>query len=235
MAGRENEWQILKAVNDSELPVGAVHLSEKLGIPPANIGRTLLQLEKKGFVKKVQNKGRSITELGRKCLEEELQKTEKLSAASELIDLASMGNGDNLLEILAVRKLLESYTARQCAANVTEEMIKELEDIQFDYVYELRHGHSGSEQDLRLHLKIAEYSGNQTIVRILRLLLTDNNSYAEFTKAAISRNHLSQKEHEPILEAIRNHDAEQAALEMEAHLDRVMRNVEYHYGKGELE
>lgn len=228
---KDKELHILKAVNDSDVPVGAIYLSEKLGIPPANIGRTLIRLEEQGLVAKVQNKGRSVTEQGKRCLEEEELKNSKLSIANELIDCASAEDEKNLLEILQVRKLLEVYTARHCAGNATPEMVQELENIQFDYVYELRHGRNGSEQDLNLHLKIAECSGNNTIARILRLLLTDNNSYAEFTKAAISRNGLNQGEHGPILDAIREKNEEKAGCEMERHLDRVMKNVESFYGR----
>ena len=231
MAVKDNDWNILKAVNDSDVPVGAIYLSGKLGIPPANIGRTLIRLEKRGLVAKVQNKGRSVTELGRRCLEEEELKNSKISIANELIDFASVEDKKNLLEILQVRKLLEVYTARRCAEEATPEMVQELENIQFDYIYELRHGHAGSEQDLNLHLKIAECSGNHTIARILRLLLTDNNSYAEFTKAAISHSNLNQGEHGPILDAIREKNGEKAGCEMERHLDRVMKNVENYCGE----
>lgn len=225
MAGKNNEWCILNAINDSDVPVGAIYLSGKLGIPSANIGRTLIRLENRGMIAKVQNKGRAITEAGRKYLEEEAMKNTKRSIASELICSAEADDGKNLLEILQVRKLLEGYAARCCAKAASPEVIRELEDLQFDYVYELRHKRPGSEQDLNLHLKIAERSGNDTIARILKLLLTDNDSYAEFTKAALGRNRLRQDEHEAILAAIREGDGEKAALEMECHLERVIQNV----------
>lgn len=228
MMRKNYDWCILKAVNDSDVPVGAIYLSEKLGIPSANIGRTLIRLESSGLVAKVQNKGRSITELGRRRLEEEAQKNSKISIANELIHIASTEDKENLLEILKVRKLLEVYTARRCAENVTPEMIKELGDIQFEYIYELRHGRTGSEQDLDLHLKIAEYSGNHTVARILQLLLTDNNSYAEFSRACMISERLRQSEHGPLLEAIREKNGEKAAREMEIHLDQVMKNVKHY-------
>lgn len=231
MAGKNYEWRVLKAVNDSDVPVGAIHLSGELEIPPANIGRTLIRLENRGLVTKVQNKGRVITELGKRYLEEEELKNSKMSIANELIDSAAAEDRKNLLEILRVRRLLEGYTARCCAETATPETVRELEDLQFDYMYELRHGRAGSEQDLNLHLKIAEFSGNHTIARILQLLLTDNNSYAEFTKAAMSHNSLSQSEHGAILDAIREKDGEKAEYEMECHLERVMKNVEHYYGK----
>ena len=233
MAARDYSWEILKAVRESDIPVGAIHLSGKLGIPPANIGRTLIRLEERGLVEKVQNKGRSITKQGRQYLEEEELKNQKITIANELIDFASLENKKNLLEILQVRKLLEGYTARRCAEMATPELIQELENIQFDYIYELRHARTGSEQDLALHLKIAEGSGNHAIARILKLLLTDNDSYAEFTKAALRLKGLSQGEHCLILEAIREKDGERAASEMEAHLNRVVENVERYFDAGD--
>ena len=225
MVAKNYDWKILQAVAGSSIPVGAIYLSSKLGIPSANIGRTLLRLEKKGMVVKVENKGRSITELGKSYIEKQSEKNNKLSVANELINAAGTDEKQSLLEVLQVRKLLESYGASCCAQSVKQEMIKELEDIQFDYIYELRHGRAGSEQDLKLHLKIAEFSGNRMIARILKLILADNNSYAQFTRAAADLHELRQKEHEKIIEAIRQRDGEKASQEMEAHLDRVIQNV----------
>ena len=225
MRAKNYEWQILQAVAESNTPVGAIHLSNELGIPPANIGRTLLRLEKRGMVAKVENKGRAITDLGREYLEKQSEKNSKLSIANELINAAEAEEKQSLVEVLQVRTLLESYTAYYCTQYATEEMIKELEDIQFDYTYELRHGRTGSEVDLRLHLKIAEFSGNHTIVRILKLLLTEKNSYVHFAKAASDVHRLFQEEHEKIIEAIRMKDGERASQEMKAHLERVLENV----------
>lgn len=226
---KEREWKVLQAVKDSDVPVGAIQLSGDLGIPPANIGRILLRLENQGMVEKVQNKGRVITEAGQRFLEEQSAKNDKLDAATELIDSAATGNKESLLEILEVRRLLEGYAARHCAEQANSEMKQELEDIEFDYMYELRHGRSGSEQDLNLHLKIAEYSGNRTIASILKLILTDNNSYAEFNKAATKQKEDRLNDHEAIMQAIFRNDSDAAGQEMEKHLERVIQNVKAYY------
>lgn len=231
MVTKNYEWQILQAVAESSAPVGAIYLSNELGIPSANVGRTLLRLEKKGMVAKVANKGRAITETGKSYLEEQSEKKSKLCVANELINAASADEKQILLEVLQVRTLLEGYTASCCAQFATEEMIKELEDIQFDYIYELRRGRTGREQDLKFHLKIAEFSGNHTIARILKLILTNNNSHVEFTRAAADVHKLFQKEHEELIEAIRQRDSGKAKQEMEAHLERVLENVNEYTSK----
>lgn len=222
---KEQEIQVLQAVKDANMPVGAIQLSRDLRIPPANIGRTLLVLEKKGLLEKVQNKGRFITPAGEQLLSNDRQKHEKISIAWELIDAVADIRLNDLLEILTVRRLLEPYTASRCALQLTEDRRRELESLQMDYKYQIRHGAGGSAQDLALHLKIAEYGGNSVIVKILQLILTDRNYYAEFTKAAKKLNELSQSEHDQILEAIFQGDGDRAAAAMETHLDHVIRNV----------
>lgn len=231
MVKKEYDLEILQAMDRCTAPAGAVYLSGVMDIPPANIGRTLLRLEKQGLVEKVQNKGRIITERGRRFLEQSEAKNSKILVANELIDSAEANSIENLLEIMELRKLLEGYTAETCAEVITEQQLHELEGIHFDYFYELCHGRAGREQDLALHLKIAEICGNRTIEKVLRLILTDNDTYAEFTNAAVQLHNLRQDGHGRILEAIRNRDGKTARAEMEKHLNRVIENVERNCGR----
>lgn len=177
---RDRELAVLRAVNDNELPVGAIYLSEALDIPPASIGRILTNLEKNGFLKKESNKGRTITERGKKYLGEKNILNTKISAAKKIIKSQSASDISTLKEILELRRLMEGYSAMRCAERCTEEEVSELESIQREYVDELKCGGAGSEQDLRLHLKIAEFSGNVTLTNLLKLILTDNGSYESF-------------------------------------------------------
>lgn len=222
---RRDDDQILEAMRDMETPAGAMQLAERLRIPPASIGRSLLRLENQGLVAKVQNKGRVITDKGRQRLEDQRSKQHKMQVASELIEAASVETEANLRDILLVRCLLEGYTAKACTEHIRPEELEELKDIQFDYVYELKHGRTGSEEDLKLHLKIAEIAGSPTITRVLRLILTDQNAYATFTRAAMQTESLKYNEHDDILAAIKSGDGERAKAEMEKHLSRVGANV----------
>ena len=222
---KEQEVQVLQAVKNAGIPVGSIQLSKDLEIPSASIGRILLKLEQQGLVEKIQNKGRYITKKGETLLNQLRQQSEKLSAAKQLIDATSDIRQTDLLEILEVRRLLEPYTARCCAEKLTEEGKRELADLQMDYKYQIRHGAGGSDQDLMLHLKIAEFAGNAVIVRILKLILIDRNLYTEFTKAAKKINELSQSEHDQILQAIFDGNGDQAAAAMERHLEHVIHNV----------
>ncbi len=45
-------------------------------------------------------------------------------------------------------------------------------------------GKAANREDLNFHLSIAAVSQNQTLSKILELLLTDNNAYVEFSGPA---------------------------------------------------
>ena len=219
---------ILEAVAESVMPVGATHLAQKLHIPPANVGRTLARLEKQGFVEKVNNKGRCITPAGRSHLKESQDRKARIEAASEIIDMAQTADTDRLKEVLVARELLEGYTAMKCAENGSDELIAKLADLQYDYEYELRHGRSGGEKDLMLHLTIAEGSGNVILAQILQMILTEKKAYTGYARASVKdkANRVSIEEHNRIVKAISERDGELARKEMEAHLKRVRQSVE---------
>ena len=105
MAGkkRNSSFEILTAMQDLNTPAGALQLAQILHLPSASIGRELLELEKAGLLVKVQNKGRILTPQGERFLEEERSRREKMKAANELIEAASMETESGLEDILLVR------------------------------------------------------------------------------------------------------------------------------------
>ncbi|MFQ8843088.1 MAG: hypothetical protein ACLR8P_21690 [Clostridium fessum] len=92
--------EILTAMQDLNTPAGALQLAQILHLPSASIGRELLDLEKAGLLVKVQNKGRILTPQGERFLEEERSRREKMKAANELIEAASMETESGLEDIL---------------------------------------------------------------------------------------------------------------------------------------
>lgn len=164
---------------------------------------------------KVQNKGRILTPQGERFLEEERSRREKMKAANELIEAASMETESGLEDILLVRKLLEGYAAEACAERIEPKELQKLKDLQADYLYAIRHGRAGSEEDLAFHLKIAHLSGSPSILRMLKLILTDQDAYARFNQAAVRSDEVRENEHESLLAAIEAGDGALARREME--------------------
>ena len=219
MAGkkRNSSFEILTAMQDLNTPAGALQLAQILHLPSASIGRELLELENTGLLVKVQNKGRILTPQGERFLEEERSRREKMKAANELIEAASMETESGLEDILLVRKLLEGYAAEACAERIEPKELQKLKDLQADYLYAIRHGRAGSEEDLALHLKIAH------------LILTDQDAYARFNQAAVRSDEVRENEHESLLAAIEAGDGALARREMERHLEHVGENLQAYF------
>ena len=216
MAGkkRNSSFEILTAMQDLNTPAGALQLAQILHLPSASIGRELLELEKTGLLVKVQNKGRILTPQGERFLEEERSRREKMKAANELIEAASMETESGLEDILLVRKLLEGYAAEACAERIEPKELQKLKDLQ---------------EDLALHLKIAHLSGSPSILRMLKLILTDQDAYARFNQAAVRSDEVRENEHESLLAAIEAGDGALARREMERHLEHVGENLQAYF------
>lgn len=222
---KQKETEILQAICQSETPLGAINLSEMLGIPSATVGRTLLSLEKRGFAAKNKNKGRVITENGKKYLNENLLSARQMQAAYNIIKSVDFSNEKSLTETLKVRRLLESYAAYLCAENCTQENIAALEEMHKQYTDSISKGCNGSEEDLKLHLMIASFSQNKILENMIYLLLTDESRYKAFSDAALCQNRLFAQEHSKIILAVKEKNPQKAKKEMEKHIDRVMQNI----------
>ena len=226
---RKNErislHQLLETMQEESSPVGAVYLSQILNIPSATIGRMMRKAEKEGLVASVSNKGRCLTEAGKAYIRQEGVKTEKERIALEIITASNSTKKRSLEEILLVRILLESYTVREACKNLTEDDLKELEYLTFEQQYKVRNGGTGSEADLQYHLKLAELSLNNTILKILKLILTENGVYHTFTKITNVMHLEKLSNHIAITEALKERNADKAENAMRKHLQLLLEHT----------
>lgn len=224
----DNMLAVLKLLKNADKAVGATYLSERTGIPPATVGRILSSLENKKIIEKDSNKGRILTDYGKKYLEDLIIKKESIKIADQFADIVQDVSKKRLLEIIQLRVLIESEGARMAAANCTDENARILEEILMDYAYELRHNQMGDKSDLALHTYIAKLSGSETLHKIVRLLLQKNDAFVKFS--AVNRL-ASQKilHHKELVEAIIAHDGVAAEQKMRRHLLEVMNDVEKFY------
>jgi GntR family transcriptional repressor for pyruvate dehydrogenase complex len=227
----KNEYaeRILSEIKYADCPMGAGFLSGKMQIPQASIGRILNSLEKRGFLKKISNKGRQITPAGLSWLEEQHAQKAKLHSSQKLISIVEDLSKERLLEILDIRKLLEATSVELACINAGDEDIKLLEDILIDHRYAVRHDESGSAEDLRLHLTIAKLSRNETLYQIIELILTGKNAYDTFSAVADHVAHTQIQQHTDLIAAIKTRDPVQARQAMIRHLDQVISDVNKYF------
>jgi len=224
---------ILNSIEESSVPVGAVYLSNRLGVPSATIGRVMSSLEQEGYIEKVSNKGRRLTVKGRCYLQDQKDRRHKLKTASKLLNIVESISKERLLEILQVRLLLEDLTVERACKEATDQELQELDKIMLDYAYDLRYGGLGNEYDLQLHLKIAEISHNQTVHQILKLILTEKNAYTKFSTVADSFKNTQLIQHDEIVQAIKARDVPRAKLAMSRHINKIIADVMQYYNEDE--
>lgn len=220
---------LLREIKKAGSPVGASTLCKNLFASQATIGRQLVYLEEKGFLKKVSNKGRVLTPEGLNFLKLEDINHSKSELAKELVFLSIDRGVDTLLEILRIRELLEPYAAAGAAERASEQDIYNLENLAFAHRYALSQGLVGNEENLNFHLEIARINNNRTLLKTLELLLTANEAYVEFSKAGEAKHELQITHHFRILNAIRERDAGAARSAMLEHLEHVTKDVEQSY------
>ncbi len=222
---------LLRIIQNSNGPVGASTLKDNpaLDMSQATIGRQLAVLQQAGFLKKVSNKGRALTQQGLDYIHYIDDNTNKTRIAKELAALSTADNPEPLIQILDLRLLLEPYAASQAAVNATASDIRDIENLVFVHRYKLCQGEAAHLEDLHLHLRIAKVCKNIMLQKILELLLTENNAYVEFSLAGDSQRDRQIQYHFQILEAIQNHDAENAKKAMENHLRHVTSDVHQYF------
>lgn len=212
----------LKELDSVNMPVGAIYLSEKMNIPQATVGRLLYQLEDAEYVKKVGNKGRILTDSGRELLKDYEKEKDQIETVQQLANLYTNGiDKEKMLEVLEVRMLLEAKAAELASKNGTEQEIKELEKCLLEWKLGLHNEEHGSDEDLQLHLMIAKMSNNATLSSMCKLLLTEDNIYTAFTAEAGPLKACQMEHHEAIVEAIKNHQPDEASLSMYRHLEAI--------------
>lgn len=204
-----------------------MYLSKILSLPQATVGRYLLKYENENYLKQIGNKGRVLTEEGEKFLSESIVNFKREKTANNLINIVFNEEALHLEEVIEVRMLLEVYAVEQACQKATDEDLAELDRIMLEYVREVRYGGSGDELDLQTHLKLAKISKNTVVYQILKIILTQDNEYARFASVSEKKGNIQTclEQHESIVNAVKNRDAEAAVQAMKLHLNKVMRDI----------
>jgi DNA-binding FadR family transcriptional regulator len=167
-----------------------------------------------------------LTPEGANFLKSEDINYSKTKLARELVNLSIDRGDDTLIEIIRIRELLEPYAAAGAAECANERDIYNLENLAFAHRYALSQGLAGNEENLNFHLEIARINNNRTLLITLKLLLTANEAYVEFSKAGEAKHDLQITHHFRILNAIRERDASGARNAMLEHLEHVTKDIE---------
>ncbi len=170
-----------------------IHLSERLGVSRTPIREAIRKLELEGLVLMIPRKGAEVA---------------KISETS-------------LREVLEVRRSLEELAAELACQRIGERELLDLEEAEEAFAEAIINGEPMeiAESDEHYHDLIYQATGNSRLVQILNNLREQMYRYRlEYIKDEDKRQILVV-EHEHILQALKNHDIQDAKSAVRGHID----------------
>jgi GntR family transcriptional repressor for pyruvate dehydrogenase complex len=141
------------------------------------------------------------------------------------MDILSALKKPSILELLYVRRIVERETVRLAARNIKSREVVELEAILRRMDLEMDDRDKFFFDDLEYHLKIAEFSGNSILPRILDTIRFLHMKELRATTELPGAPERAQVFHWEILQTLKSRDAERAEEKMMAHLGDVEEQI----------
>jgi GntR family transcriptional regulator, transcriptional repressor for pyruvate dehydrogenase complex len=224
------EHTMLHLLAAGQGPSGSGTLMEQLhdlgyGGSEPTVGRFLRTLDRRGLTVRVSNKGRALTEAGRRHLHRLCEAEAQRHYERELVQTIRGTTIDDLLDVLVARRALERETARLAAEYATAEEIAQLEAAIRAQQHDLKQQGIAIDADVRFHALIAEAGHNRVLAAAIALIRRDTQMSLLLDAILKQTAHKWVVGHDQILAAIKRRapdDAEQAML---AHINTVIADV----------
>lgn len=175
-------------------------IAHELGVSRTPVREALRQLELEGLVKIIPNKGAQVISLSVK----------------------------DIKDIYAIRSHLEGLCTRWACEHITKEQIEDLEEIVYLSDFHAMKNHY--EQMLDLDNKFHDIIYEASESKMLRHLLKDFHHYVQrvrkITLSSPERAIQSNKEHEAILDALKEHNPDKAEELAHKHMLCTVANIE---------
>ncbi len=188
-------------------------MCERLGVGRTHLRDALKKLEFYGILKTLPQSGTVVAGMGLPALE------------GLITDMLSLHNND-FKSLVETRVLLETQGAILAAKNRTVEDLVELQKALEAHKEKVLRNEDAVEEDLLFHIKIADAGKNSVLKSLLMIITPDIMAF--FKKHDVCSDGLVEvaiKQHEMILEHIRNQDHEKAGLAIAEHLSNIVEYV----------
>jgi DNA-binding GntR family transcriptional regulator len=131
-----------------------------------------------------------------------------------------------ILEAYGVRSALETLAARLAVPRMSEADVAELVGYgeAMDAAAQAGDGHAVAEADAKFHGRIVELAGNRTLHKTWQALQPYSRTYISLLVPGADPS-WSAHLHRPIIEAVRERDAEAVARALEGHFDQASENM----------
>ncbi len=182
-------------------------LCERFGVGRGHVREALRKLEFYGIVKTRPQSGTVVERIGVRALDGLIENVLGIQGETDYITLYE------------VRNVLEIQAAALAAERASPEAISAISEAHTAHRNVIADGASGMDEDAMFHLRVAEASGNILLHTLISILAPDIVKVSESTDTCREgRAKDACHEHQRILDAIRNRDAETAAEAMTDHI-----------------
>ncbi|AEW01462.1 GntR family transcriptional regulator [Niastella koreensis] len=186
-------------------------LAEKLGVGRSYVREAIRKLEFFGLLKTSPQSGTYVSGYSIKMIE------------GVLTDIINF-NKDDFSALIEARYYMEINAARLAAMRRTDEDLAMIRSAVEDYDNKVNNKQDAIQEDMFIHLRIANATKNSVFESMLLMLLPDIiRNIVEKKICGDNRGVKAMAEHHEILQAIADQDAEAAGAAMAAHLDDIFR------------
>jgi len=232
----KDKWKmtILEIIDKSAEPVGSWYIvnafvEQGVEVSSATIGRELNQLEMLGLVEKIGFKGRLITKLGKKVIEDAKSSLEIDFYKNSLDELINSNVLENFLMVLEARMAIERQTARLAALRITNEELADLKKCLENQVNHSKDKQSIANDDIAFHSGIAKSSKNKALFSLYMMLSSMGQQSELFEQLRYRVGDSYSNFHQKILEALEAHDAQLAESRMMDHIGKLIHDVNQYW------
>ena len=219
------DYILLKIIKDNDGPLGSWTLREEIndyGIScsTATIGRYLKELDYKGYTIQKGNQGRVLTLDGSFWVDEIENSIENAIMHKQLTLDIQITEYDELIDLLNVRKTLETEATRLAAINATDDEIRRLFESLEVHRKCVEENLDPTNPALDFHNIIAEICHNKFILALLNVLIFEEKRIESVFPTLITRERgvVYVQEHDKITKAIEARNPREAAKLMNEHI-----------------
>ncbi|MFL5748221.1 MAG: FadR/GntR family transcriptional regulator [Niastella sp.] len=191
-------------------------LAEKLGVGRSYVREAIRKLEFFGLLKTSPQSGTYVSGYSIKMIE---------GVLSDIINF----NKDDFSALIEARYYMEINAARLAAMRRTDEDLALIRSAVEDYDNKINNKEDAIQEDMFIHLRIANATKNPVFESMLLMLLPDIiRNIVEKKICGDNRGIKAMTGHREILQAIADQDADAAAGAMAAHLDDIFTTTNNH-------
>lgn len=205
---RQLQSRILNKLKPGDMLPSERELVQWFGVSRGSIRDAIRSLEAIGLLEPRQGIGTIVREI---------------SAESVVTPVASaiLQKRKVVTDLLDVRQIIEPALARRAAIHVTADQLAEMKSILIRQAEKVRLGEPATEEDSQFHYSIAVAAANDTVLKLLNVLMDLLRETRERSLQVKGRAQSSLSGHERILAALERGDAHAAEAAMYRHLSEI--------------